>query len=90
MTREELLQKIHKMESALSAVPESSLSDKEWLELNIYRIIRDFQKREALLVEALDGILSIGKRDMTNEKYDGYFEAAKETLARINSGEWME
>lgn len=34
------------------------------------------------LAEAFTGILEIGKRDMTNPKYDGYFESAKEALAK--------
>lgn len=37
--------------------------------------------RNAKLVEALRGIIEIGKRDMSNPKYDGYFESAKEALA---------
>ncbi len=39
-----------------------------------------FIRREQLLRDALQGILGIGKRDMTNPKYDGYFEAAREAL----------
>jgi hypothetical protein len=31
---------------------------------------------------ALQGILDIGKRDMTNPKYDGYFEAARQALTQ--------
>jgi len=34
------------------------------------------------LYEALQGILEIGKRDMSNPKYDGYFNTAKEALAK--------
>lgn len=34
------------------------------------------------LYEALDRVISIGKRDMTNPKYDGYFEAAREALKK--------
>ena len=34
------------------------------------------------MLEALKGILEIGKRDMSNPKYDGYFEAAKEAIAK--------
>ena len=37
-------------------------------------------------VEALQGILDIGKRDMTNTKYDGYFEAAEAALRQRASG----
>ena len=43
-----------------------------------YNAIRDERDR---LREALQGILDIGKRDMTNPKYDGYFEAAEAALA---------
>lgn len=32
------------------------------------------------LQEVLRGIIEIGKRDLTNPKYDGYFEAAREVL----------
>ena len=32
------------------------------------------------LYDALEGIISIGKRDMSNRKYDGYFEEAKDIL----------
>jgi len=39
-----------------------------------------FKRREAALREALQGILDIGKRDMSNPKYDGYFDAAREAL----------
>lgn len=39
------------------------------------------QARCEILTQALSGIIEIGKRDMSNPKYDSYFEAAKETLA---------
>lgn len=38
-------------------------------------------EREKRLAEALQGILDIGKRDMTNPKYDGFFQSAREALA---------
>ena len=34
------------------------------------------------LLEALVGIVEIGKRCLTNEKYDGYFEAARAAIAQ--------
>lgn len=37
----------------------------------------------ATLREALQGILEIGKRDMTNPKYDGYFEQAKQAIKEV-------
>lgn len=37
--------------------------------------------REERLERALRGILEIGKRDMSNPKYDGYFNEAREALA---------
>lgn len=43
------------------------------------QVSRDKQE----LREALMGILEIGKRDMTNPKYDGYFEYAAEVTERI-------
>ena len=39
------------------------------------------------LREALQGILEIGKRDMTNPKYDGYFEAAQAALTPAGGGQ---
>lgn len=43
------------------------------------RAILAEQKAQTLRA-ALEGIVSIGKRDMTNSKYDEYFEAAREAL----------
>jgi hypothetical protein len=37
------------------------------------------------LVGALEGILEIGKRDMSNPKYDGYFNTAEEILTRAKA-----
>ena len=34
------------------------------------------------LLEALKGIIEIGKRDMSNQKYDSYFEYAKQAIAK--------
>lgn len=34
----------------------------------------------ARLVEVANGILEIGKRDMSNSKYDGYFEELKAAI----------
>jgi hypothetical protein len=34
------------------------------------------------LLEALKGIIEIGKRDMSNSKYDGYFESARAAIAK--------
>jgi hypothetical protein len=51
-------------------------------------LIATFQpapERENKLVEALRGIIEIGKRDMTNPKYDGYFDFAREALAAYES-----
>ena len=48
--------------------------------------LRDERDR---LREALEGILDIGKRDMTNPKYDGYFEAARAALTPATKGERM-
>jgi hypothetical protein len=47
---------------------------------NAAYIVRAVNAHEAL-VEALEGIIHIGKRDMTNPKYDGYFAAAHSALA---------
>jgi hypothetical protein len=35
----------------------------------------------AALLEALEALIDVGKRDMTNPKYDGYFESAKQAIA---------
>jgi hypothetical protein len=43
------------------------------------------EKAEAerdVLRDALQGIIEIGKRDLSNPKYDGYFESARAALAR--------
>jgi hypothetical protein len=40
-----------------------------------------YESREKKLIEALTGILEIGKRDMSNPKYDVYFKNAHEALA---------
>ncbi len=37
------------------------------------------------LLEALRNILEIGKRDTSNPKYDGYFEAARAVLAKAGA-----
>lgn len=34
------------------------------------------------LLEALQGIIEIGKRDLTNPKYDHYFKTAKEVIKK--------
>lgn len=44
-------------------------------------IIRACNSHEELL-EALEGLVEIGKRDLSNPKYDGYFEAAKKAITR--------
>jgi len=38
--------------------------------------------------EALDGLLSIGKRDLTNPKYDGYFEECRSALVALRGLAW--
>lgn len=48
--------------------------EERWKEANI---------EIATLREALQGILEIGKRDMTNPKYDGYFEQAQQALKEL-------
>ena len=37
------------------------------------------------LRSALEGIVSIGKRDMSNPKYDGYFDTAQTVLAETKA-----
>jgi hypothetical protein len=39
------------------------------------------------LLQALQGIIEIGKWDMSNPKYDGYFRAAKEAIAKATCKE---
>ena len=34
------------------------------------------------LLEALKGIIQIGKRDLSNPKYDGYFKEAEQAIAK--------
>lgn len=43
-----------------------------------------------LAAEAIRGVLDIGKRDMSNQKYDGYFDelsAALAAIAAVKGGE---
>jgi hypothetical protein len=42
------------------------------------------RERDAI-AEALRGIIEIGKRDMSNPKYDGYFESARVALASMKA-----
>ena len=39
------------------------------------------------LLVALRGILDIGKRDLTNPKYDGYFESARRAVQKATGGQ---
>lgn len=39
------------------------------------------------LLAALVGILEIGKRDMSNQKYDGYFDSARAAVAKAEGRE---
>lgn len=42
-------------------------------------------KEQALeLHKALTGLVEIGKRDMCNPKYDGYWETARDVLSRFH------
>jgi hypothetical protein len=50
-----------------------------WCDLG--RLVEFLVKRDVMLENALRGIIEIGKRDMTNPKYDGYFAEAREVLA---------
>lgn len=53
-------------------------------ELSHWTFVR-FKELEAeneRLRMSLQGIIDIGKRDMTNPKYDGYFEAARQALTQ--------
>lgn len=47
----------------------------------------EFFRRELFLLreceQALRAIIEIGKRDMSNPKYDGYFETAKTALGMV-------
>lgn len=38
------------------------------------------------LLEALESIIELGKRDLSNEKYDGYFETARAAIAKAKGG----
>lgn len=75
MTREEFKDGL-----AIITHPETDLKYfNEWMS----RITQhDAEQRAeiARLREALQGILEIGKRDMTNPKYDAYFEQAQQAL----------
>lgn len=38
------------------------------------------------VTKALEGILEIGKRDMSNPKYDGYFQTAEQAVKYAKEG----
>lgn len=57
---------------------------------NLVSEVRRLSSDLALAKSALTGILEIGKRDMTNPKYDGYFEEAREALASLSQPEEVE
>ena len=44
--------------------------------------ILDLKKKHDEALECLQAIVEIGKRDLTNPKYDGYFKAAKEIIKK--------
>ena len=50
------------------------------LALEFDAIARERDEVTEKLAEALQGIIDIGKRDLKNPKYDGYFISAKEAL----------
>ena len=52
----------------------AKVEDAETLNEELQQQVRDLR-------EALGGIIEIGKRDMTNPKYDSYFEKAHAALA---------
>ena len=60
------------------AALKSELSHWSWVRF------KQLEEENATLREALQGILEIGKRDMTNPKYDGYFEQAQQALNEVN------
>ena len=59
--------------TCMNAAHVLNASDPNWL-------ARQIAEAKKPLVEALQGILDIGKRDMSNPKYDGYFETARAAL----------
>ena len=48
------------------------------------RKMYDVEEKCHTVANALRNLLDIGKRDLSNPKYDGYFEAAREALAKIS------
>lgn len=57
--------------------------DNEVAEANAKLIVKSVNHHEQL-VEALRSIIEIGKRDMSNTKYDGYFINAKQVLSKLD------
>lgn len=47
--------------------------------------IHDIEKQRDEILSALSGLIEIGKRDMTNPKYDGYFETARAVIASVRN-----
>lgn len=57
--------------------------DGDWVDYDEAKAEIDRLKAlNAELVAALAAILEIGKRDMTNPKYDGYFDEARAALKK--------
>ena len=46
---------------------------------------RQLVEQRAELIAALRGIIEIGKRDLSNMKYDGFFTTARAILAKVQS-----
>lgn len=42
--------------------------------------MQSFKRRETAFVDALKGILELGRKDLSNPKYDAYFEEAKRVI----------
>ena len=59
------------------------LSAEEELAANRACNLYTWKQQATALREALAGIVEIGKRDTSNPKYDGYFEAAADVLATV-------
>ena len=49
----------------------------------LIEIYSAYKKESQDALNALKGIIEIGKRDMSNPKYDGYFEEAKQVIKTL-------
>ena len=77
---EELRQRAESAESRIASV--SGVTREELAKREYERGLAEGKALREELRAALAGIIEIGKRDLSNPKYDGYFEEARSAIAK--------